>query len=124
MDNDDQEIHAVSSEIDSSSKVNTKAAATSEVVSNKLHTWRWRIKELPKRDTGFKGDIFSKPPEKFDELHRIDYFKMFWTVNITNLLVKQTNLYITQVSRTSMSTSSHDIECLSIQPSKVQKMGI
>ena len=35
---------------------------------------------------------------------------MFWTDNITNLLVEQTNLYSTQVSGTSISTSSHEIE--------------
>ena len=40
MDHDDQEMHAVSSEIDYSSKVNNKAAATSKVVSDKLHTLR------------------------------------------------------------------------------------
>ena len=59
---DDQEMHVVSYEIDSSSKVNTKAAATSKVVSDKPHTWHWRIKEPPKRDAEFKGDRFSKPP--------------------------------------------------------------
>ena len=37
MDNDDQEIHAVSSEIYSSSKANTKAAATSNFVRDKRH---------------------------------------------------------------------------------------
>ena len=35
---------------------------------------------------------------------------MFWTDNITNLLVEQTNLYSMQVSGTSISTSSHEIE--------------
>ena len=90
MNNDGQEMHAVSSEIESSSKVNTKAAATSKVVSDKPHKWRWRIKKPPTRDTAFKGDRFSKPPENFGELSPIDYFKMFWTDNITNLLFEQT----------------------------------
>ena len=35
---------------------------------------------------------------------------MFWTDNITNLLVEKTSLYSTQVRGTSMSTSSHEIE--------------
>ena len=35
---------------------------------------------------------------------------MFWTDNIANLLVKQISLYSTQVSSTSISTSSHEIE--------------
>ena len=103
-------LKAVSFEIDLSFNVNTKATAISKVVSDKPHTWRWRIKETPKRDTVFKGDGFSKPPENFDELHPIDYFKMFWTDNITNLLVEQTNLYSAQVSGTSISTSSHETE--------------
>ena len=38
MNNDDEEMLAVSSEIESSSKVNPKAAATSIVVSHKPHT--------------------------------------------------------------------------------------
>ena len=49
MNNDDEEMLPVSSQIESSSKVNPKAAATSIVVSHKPHTWRWRIKEPPKR---------------------------------------------------------------------------
>ena len=110
MDNHGQEMHAVSSEIESSSKVNSKATATSKVVSDKPHKWRWRLKKQPKRDPVFKGDRFSKPPENFDELCPIEYFKMFWTDNITNLLFEQTKLYSTQVNGTSISTSSQETE--------------
>ena len=91
-------IYAVSSEIDSSSKVSTKRAATSKVFSDESHACCWRIKEPPKRDKVFKGDRFSKPRENFDELHPIDCFNIFWTDNIPNLLIEQTNLYSTQVS--------------------------
>ena len=35
---------------------------------------------------------------------------MFWSDNVTNLLVKQTSLYSMQVNGTSISTSSHEIE--------------
>ena len=59
-------MHVVPSEIDSSSKVNTKAAATFKVVSDKPHTYRWRIEgysiqriQVFKRYTIFKGDRFS-----------------------------------------------------------------
>ena len=103
MNSDDQEMHAVSYEI-YSPKINTKAAATSKIVSNKPDTWRWRIKDPPKRDTVFKA------PENFDELCPIDYFKMFWPDNITNLLVEQTNLYSAQVSGMSISTSFYEME--------------
>ena len=110
IDNDDQEMHAVSSEIDFPSKVSAKAAAASKVVSDKPHKWRWRIKKPPTRDTAFKGERFSKPPENFGELRPIDYFKMFWTDNITNLFLEQTKLYSTQLNSTSISTSSHETE--------------
>ena len=90
MDSHGQEMHSVSSEIESSSKVNSKATASCKVVSDKPHKWRWRLKKPPKRDPVFKGDRFSKPRENFDELCPIDYFKMFWTDNFTNLLFEQT----------------------------------
>ena len=56
MNNDDQEMHAVTSEIGSSSKANAKTATTSKVVSDKPRTLHWMIKEPPKRDKVFKGD--------------------------------------------------------------------
>ena len=65
MNNDGQEMHAVSSEIESSSKVNTKAAATSKVVSDKPHKWRWRIKKPSKRDTVFKEIDLANPQKIF-----------------------------------------------------------
>ena len=42
------------------------------------------IKWPPIGDLEFKGHKFSKPPANFDQLNPIDYFKMFWTDDITD----------------------------------------
>ena len=65
-------------------------------------------KKAIQKGYSIQGDRFSKPSENFYELRPIDYFKMFWTDHITNLLFEQTKLYSTQVNGTSISTSSHE----------------
>ena len=79
------------------------------------HTWRWRAGAPPNVDTAFKGDAFkgdafSRPPENFDEMNPIDFFRMFWTENITNLLVEQTNLYCVQNKGSSVKVTQQEIE--------------
>ena len=60
------------------------------------HKWRWRAKEPPAGNTEFRGNQFSNPPINIYEMRPIDFFKLFWTDNITQTLAEQTNLYSVQ----------------------------
>ena len=91
-----------------SSTPSTKKTNASSKKEN--HTWRWRAGSPPKIDTTFKGEAFSRPPENFDEMNPIDFFRMFWTENITNLLVEQTNLYSVQKNGCSVKVTKEEIE--------------
>ena len=60
------------------------------------HESRWRSKVPPIINSTFHGDKFSPLPETFDEMLPIDFLKIFWTDNITNMIAEQTNLYSVQ----------------------------
>ena len=64
--------------------------------SPQTHNYRWRKKPPPKFDVTFKDEQFSLPPGGIDEMTPLNYFKMFWSDDIINLLVEQTNLYSVQ----------------------------
>ena len=51
--------------------------------------WRWRVKEPSAGNTEFRGKQFGIPPINFYEMCPIDFFKLFWTYNITQTLVVQ-----------------------------------
>ena len=74
------------------------------------HKWRWTAKEPPAGNTEFHGNQFSNPPINFYEIRPIDFFKLFWTDNITQTLVEQTNLYSVQEQDKNISTCAKDIE--------------
>ena len=74
------------------------------------HEFRWRSKEPPIINYTFHGDEFSPPLETFDEMFPIDFFKRFWTDNITNMTAEQTNLYSVQKKGSSIETNAKEIE--------------
>ncbi|MEM6686592.1 MAG: transposase [Bacteroidota bacterium] len=105
---------SVSSQSDSdtpeSELTNPSTKKTKSNSKKENHTWRWRAGAPPNIDTAFKGDAFSRPPENFDEMNPIDFFRIFWTENITNLLVEQTNLYSVQNKGSSVKVTQEEIE--------------
>ena len=58
--------------------------------------FRWRSKEPPIINYTFHVDKFSPAPGTFDEMLPIDFLKIFWIDNITNMIAEQTNLYSVQ----------------------------
>ena len=44
---------------------------------NKTHNYRWRKKPPPEFDKTFKGEEFSLPQERADEMTPLNYFKIF-----------------------------------------------
>ena len=72
--------------------------------------WRWRVKEPSAGNTEFRGKQFGNPPISFYEMCPIDFFKLFWTYNITQTLVVQTNLYSVQEQGKNISTLAKEIE--------------
>ena len=72
--------------------------------------WRWRVKEPSAGNTEFRGKQFGNPPISFYEMCPIDFFKLFWTYNITQTLVVQTNLYSVQEQGKHISTLAKEIE--------------
>ena len=77
---------------------------------NKTHNYRWRKKPPAEFDITFKDDEFSLPPEGADEMTPLNYFKIFWSDDIINLLVEQTNLYSVQQTRSNINTNKSEIE--------------
>ena len=77
---------------------------------NKTHNYRWRKKPPPEFDITFKGEEFSLPPEGADEMTPLNYFKIFWSDDIINLLVEQTNLYSVQQTGSSINTNKSEME--------------
>ena len=69
---------------------------------NKTHNYRWRKKPPPEFDITIKGEEFSLPPEGADEMTPLNYFKIFWSDDIINLLVEQTYLYSVQQTGSSI----------------------
>ena len=76
---------------------------------NKTHNYRWRKKPPPEFDITFKGEEFSLPPEGADEMTPLNYFKIFWSDDIINLLVEQTNLYSVQQTGSSINTNKSEM---------------
>ena len=74
------------------------------------HEWRWRAKEPPAGNTEFHGNQSGNPLINFFEMHPIDFSKLFWTDNITQNLVEQTNLYSVQEQGKNISTCAKEIE--------------
>ena len=76
----------------------------------KTHNYRRRKKPPPEFDITFKGEEFSLPPEGADEMTPLNYFKIFWSDDIINLLVEQTNLYSVQQTGSSINTNKSEME--------------
>ena len=72
----------------------------------KVHTYRWRKKEPPMRDTIFKGE-FSQPPAV--DQTPMDYFDLFFTNEIISMIVDQTNLYSTQKHGKCVNTNANEM---------------
>ena len=74
------------------------------------HKWCWREKKPPAGNTEFCGNQFGNPPINFYEMCPIDFFKLFWTDNVTQNLVEQTNLYSVQEQGKNISTCAKETE--------------
>ena len=60
--------------------------------------------------TQFYGNQFSNPLINFYEMRPIDFFKLFWTDNITSTLVEETNLYSVEEQGKNISTCAEETE--------------
>ena len=72
--------------------------------------YRWRKITPPIVDSAFKGDNFSKAPEDFEELTPLSYFKQFFTDELIDQIVEETNLYSVQQTGKSIATTKNEIE--------------
>ena len=72
----------------------------------KQHAFRWRKKDIPVTPGNFVMES-----EKLSQIKSpIDHFKLFWTDELNELIVEQTNLYSTQKRFTSINTNKSEIE--------------
>lgn len=93
-------------------KSEEKHDGKSNKVPPKKHVYRWRSRKPPVTDAAFSGPEFSLPPDDFEELSPLWYFKQFWDDAMTNQLVEQTNLYSVQKTGKSIHTTMAEIEQL------------
>ncbi|MCP4481884.1 MAG: hypothetical protein GY817_03580 [bacterium] len=96
----------------SKEKEHAKSANEAKHQTEKSHTFRWRNRKPPAVDSTFTGEDFSLPPENFQELTPLWYFKLFWDDDMTNQLAEQTNLYSVQKTGASVVTTKEEIEML------------
>ena len=66
------------------------------------------MKKPPAGHTEFRGINLAIPQSIF--MRPIDFFKLFWTDNITQTLVEQTNLHTVQEQGKYISTCAKEIE--------------
>jgi len=74
------------------------------------HKCRWRHVAPPSATVEFTGAEFSVPPDNFDSLSPHDIFSTFWSNEITQLIVEQTNLYSVLKNGQSVKTVIHEME--------------
>ena len=68
--------------------------------------FRWRKKDIPQGQLNFIGEN-----EKLDGLvSALDYFKLFWTDDLKNLIVDNTNLCSTEKTGKSINATKMDME--------------
>ena len=93
-------------------KAKEKSIKKGSKLKEKFHDYRWRNRESQDIDATFKGPEFSLPPEDFEQLSPLWYFKQFWDDDMNSHLAHQTNLYSVQNSGLSIGTSLEEIEQL------------
>ena len=93
-------------------KAKEKSIKKGSKLKEKFHDYRWRNRESQDIDATFKGPEFSLPPEDFEQLSPLWYFKQFWDDDMNLHLAHQTNLYSVQNSGLSIGTSLEEIEQL------------
>ena len=74
----------------------------------KPHAFRWRQRDIPTPTGAFR----MEREEIIEPKTPLEYFKMFWTDELTELVAEQTNLYSTQRSGRCISTTKNEIEQL------------
>ena len=74
------------------------------------HNFRWRSIKPPVSSAQFQGESFSLPPDDFEDMSPYDFFSKFWSDDITELIVGQTNLYSVLKNGRSVNTNSLEIE--------------
>ena len=75
-------------------------------------TYRLRKKHPPTCPTQVNEKPFSPVPGDVAQRTPLKYFKQFWDDEITNMLVKQTNLYSVEQSGVNINTNKDEIEKL------------
>ena len=76
--------------------------------SKTIPTYRWRKKQPRVGNKNFLGENLSLPPD--DELSPFQYFPIFWSEDIIENLVTQTNSYLVQKSGKSINVDAKEIE--------------
>ena len=74
---------------------------------NKTRNCR-RRKNPPEFDITFNGEEFSLPSEGADKMAPLNYYKIFWSDDIINLLIEQRNLYSVQQTGSSINKQIRD----------------
>jgi hypothetical protein len=70
------------------------------------HVFPWRKTDIPFQNVNFERE----KEDQVEELSALDYFKLFWTEELTNFVVEQTNNYSVQKSGVSVNTTPSEIE--------------
>ncbi|CAB4043729.1 Hypothetical predicted protein, partial [Paramuricea clavata] len=70
--------------------------------------FRWRSKDLPTSDDRFSPEVDNIEETKLP----LEYFRQFWTDEVIDLVVQQTNLYSTQQTGSSINTTKQEAEQL------------
>lgn len=112
MENSEEEVESSEEEVDSEEDDMPESANKENGSSKKKkkkkdgHVFRWRKKDIPFLNINFQ----MEKGETVEQLTALDYFKLFWTNDITKLVTEQTNNYSVQKSGQSVNTTSSEIE--------------
>ena len=72
--------------------------------------YRWGKKESPKTNRLPTETVFIPVPGDIDIWTPVKYFKQFWDDNITEMIIKQTNLYSVENSGATINTNKDKTE--------------
>ena len=105
-DDDDKEGSDVDDEeAGPSTAGNCAREATSKKVDHSKRVYRWRHRDIQEVRSNFCTNEQIR-----DVKEPLEYFKDFWTDELTNLVVEQTNLYSVQQSGANVNTSKDEME--------------
>ena len=94
------------------SETDTEEQTNGSTYNIQGRTYRWREKHHLACPIQVNENSFSLVPDDIARWTSFNYFKQFWDDEITNMLVKQTNLYRVEKSGMNINTDKDGIEKL------------